>query len=116
MQGSGKKPLLSKYVSVTHHQDRKNELEYCFSREKEIVLEQQKQRVPMSIYDFVKMTIWLCLICFSTYAKVQEACKKMMQENASLKVPHDSVYTQQVKNLLEIALSCTISNMFLHFM
>ena len=31
----------------------------------------QKQSVPMSINEFVEMTIFLCLICFSIYNKMQ---------------------------------------------
>ena len=46
-------------------------LEYCFAREKEIVFAQQKQSVPMSINQCVEMTIFLCLICFSIYDKMQ---------------------------------------------
>ena len=46
-------------------------IEYCFAREKEIVFAQQKQSVPMSINDFVEMTILRGLICFSIYAKMQ---------------------------------------------
>ena len=48
-----------------------DQLEYCFAREKEIVFAQQKQSVPMSINEFVEMTIFLCLICFSIYDKMQ---------------------------------------------
>ena len=39
-------------------------LEYCFAREKEIFFAQQKQNIPISINDFVEMTIFLCLIYF----------------------------------------------------
>ena len=47
-------------------------LEYCFAKEKEIVFALQKQSVPMSINDFVEMTIVLCLIWFfSICAKMQ---------------------------------------------
>ena len=46
-------------------------LEYYFTREKEIVCAQQQQSVPKSINDFVEMTIFLCLICFSIYPKMQ---------------------------------------------
>ena len=46
-------------------------LEYCFAGEKEIVFAQQKQSIPMSINEFVEMTIFLCLICFSIYDKMQ---------------------------------------------
>ena len=31
----------------------------------------QKQSIPMSINEFVEMTIFLCLICFSIYDKMQ---------------------------------------------
>ena len=48
-----------------------DQLEYCFVREKEIVFAQQKQIVPMSINHFVEMTVFLCLICFSIYNKMQ---------------------------------------------
>ena len=37
-------------------------LEYSFAREKEILFAQQKQNIPVSINDFVEMTIILCLI------------------------------------------------------
>ena len=46
-------------------------LEYCFAREKEIVFAQQKQSVPMSINEFVEMTIFLCYYVFSIYDKMQ---------------------------------------------
>ena len=46
-------------------------LEYCFTREKEIVFAQQKQSVLMSINEFVEMTIFQCLRCFSIYDKMQ---------------------------------------------
>ena len=46
-------------------------LEYCFAREKEIVFAVQKQSIPMSINEFVEMTIFLCLIGFSIYDKMQ---------------------------------------------
>ena len=49
----------------------KNKLEYCFAREKKIVFAQQKQSVPMSINQFVEMSVFLCLICFSIYDKMQ---------------------------------------------
>ena len=32
---------------------------------------QQKQSFPISINEFVEMTIFLCLICFSIYDKMQ---------------------------------------------
>ena len=35
----------------------KIELNYCFARKKEIVLAQQIQSIPMSINDFIEMTI-----------------------------------------------------------
>ena len=38
---------------------------------KEIVFVEQKQSVPMSINQFVEMTVFLCLICFSIYDKMQ---------------------------------------------
>ena len=51
------------YVKVTTARS-KVKLEYCFRREKEIVFAQQKQSVPMSINEFVEMTIFLCLMFF----------------------------------------------------
>ena len=41
------------------------------ARGKEIVFAQQKQSVPMSINQFVEMTVFLCLTCFSIYDKMQ---------------------------------------------
>ena len=46
------------------------QIEFCFAREKEIVFAQYNQSVPMSINDFVKLTIFLCSISFSIYAKI----------------------------------------------
>ena len=53
------------------HSNTQIKLEYCFAREKEIVFAQHKQSVPMSINEFVEMTIFLYLICFSIYDKMQ---------------------------------------------
>ena len=52
---------------------KQEKLEYCFAREKEIVFAQQKQSVPMSVPMSinVEMTIFLRLICFSIYDKMQ---------------------------------------------
>ena len=44
---------------------------YVSQEEKEIVFAQQKQSVSMSINEFVEMTVFLCLICFSIYDKMQ---------------------------------------------
>ena len=38
-------------------------LEYCFARE--------KKSIPMCINLFVEMTVFLCLICFFIYDKIQ---------------------------------------------
>ena len=46
--------------AVTTAMHYKYQLEYCFIRE--IVFAVQKQSIPMSINDFVEMTIFLCLI------------------------------------------------------
>ena len=46
-------------------------IEYCSARKKEIVFVQQKQSVPISINQFVEMAVFLCLICFSIYDKMQ---------------------------------------------
>ena len=40
-------------------------------KRKRIVFAQQKQSVPISINEFVEMTIFLCLICFSIYDRMQ---------------------------------------------
>ena len=58
-------------LTPAHKQKWKNKPEYCFAREKENVFAQQKQSVPMSINDCVEMTMFLCLICFSIYTKMQ---------------------------------------------
>ena len=55
----------------TKSENIKNKLEYCFAREKEIVFAVQKQSIPMSINQFVEMTVFLCLISFSIYDKMQ---------------------------------------------
>ena len=62
----------------------------------------------MSINDFAEMTILLCLIYFSIYAKIHPAWKKS-EENAFLRVPDDSVYTQWAKKFLW---NCSISHCF----
>ena len=90
-------------------------------------LAQQKQSVPMNINDFVEMTVFLCLICFSIYAKMQgfvDKCVcfvsvcfmlkfKMATKNARKtifeKSPVDSADTLGLKNFVEITLRCTIS-------
>ena len=63
----------SKYCihSIKYMSKDKRDLDHCFAREKEIVFAQQKQSVPMSINEFVEMTIFMCLICFSIYDKMQ---------------------------------------------
>ena len=65
------KEILGKIQIILWTQKNKKKLEYCFAREKEIVFAQQKQSVPMSINDFVEITIFLYLIGFSIYAKMQ---------------------------------------------
>ena len=103
----------------------KNELEYCFAREKEYLFAQKKQSVPMSLNDFVKNDH---LPVFNMFFPLMPKCKvsqmnvysffcvlcrnSRCQENDFLrKVTVDSVDT------LEIALSRTISEIkvFLHF-
>ena len=91
----------------------------------------------MSINEFVEMTIFLCLICFSIYDKMQGfigesglfiyfLCftqKFKMAAKSGGKtffceiMPVDSVDTLWVKNFVEIALSRSVSeiNMLLHF-
>ena len=56
------------FVFYGHNCKKLIKLEYCFAREKEIVF---CQSVPMSINEFVEMTIFLCLRCFSIYDKMQ---------------------------------------------
>ena len=66
--------IVSKYLLIYYKAVKaitKEILEYCFAREKENVFAWQKQSVPMSINDFVEMTILQCLICFSIYRKMQ---------------------------------------------
>ena len=89
----------------------------------------------MSINDFVEMTLFLYLICFSIYPKIQgfvnecSLCrnstrvskmagkrflvKKIFYENS----PLDFVDTLRIKNFIEIALAHSVSeiNIFLCF-
>ena len=113
-------------------------LEYCFAREKEIVFAHQKQSVPMSINQFIEMTIFLCLICSSISDKMQgflhesglfiylfifafdaeiQDGQKWWENDFWEKSPVDSADTLWIKNFVEIALSCTVSkiNTFLNF-
>ena len=96
----------------------------------------------MSINEFVEMTIFLCLICFSIYdqrqgfidesgllfylfiffflrftAEIQDGRQKWRENNFWEKSPIDSTNTLWVKNFVEIALSHSVSeiNAFLHF-
>ena len=88
-------------------------------------------RGPMSINQFVEMTIFLCLICFSIYDKMQgftDDCglfifylffcvlcrnsnghQKWRENHFWEKSPVDSADNLQVKNFMEITLSCSIS-------
>ena len=117
----------------THFRFKKKrfKLEYCFTREKEIVFAQQKQSIPMSINQFVEMTVFLCLICFSfvdkmqgfldesgLYAKIQNGQQKLWENDFWENLTVDSADTLRVKNFVEIALSRSISeiNTFLHLM
>ena len=70
-------------------------LQYCFAREKKIVFAQQKQSVPMSINEFVEMTIVLCLICFAIYDKMQGFVDESV-----------------LKTFIEIALSHSVSKIY----
>ena len=84
---------------------------------------QQKQSVPMSINEFVEMTIFLCLICFSIYDKMQgfidesglfiflfiyifafyqDGRQKWQENNFCKKSPVDSADTLWVKNLSKL--------------
>ena len=107
----------------------KSKLEYCFAREKEIVIAQQKQSVPVSINQFVEMTVFLCLICFSIYDKMQGFLDEwfvyffiylliFFAFYAEIQNGHQKWQeSPRVKNFVEIALSCSISeiNGFLRF-
>ena len=96
-------------------------LEYCFAREKEIVF------VPLSINQFVERTVFLCLICFSIfdkmqgfldesglliylffwgfYAEIQNGHQKWQENDFWEKLPLDSADNLWVKKFVEIALS-----------
>ena len=69
-------------------------LEYCFAREKEIVFAQQKQSAPMSINQFVE---------------IQNGDQKWRENDFWEKSPVDSADNLRVKNLVENALSRSIS-------
>ena len=91
----------------------------------------------MIINEFVEMTIFLCLICFSIYDKMQGFIyesglfnflfiyfffffafyAEMKKDGDFCKSPVDSADTLWVKSFVKIALSCSVSeiNMFLHF-
>ena len=92
----------------------------------------------MSINQFVEMTVFLCLICFSIYDKMQGfldesglfiffcvSCRNLKWPAKvagklflGKKSPVDSADNLRVKNFMEITLSRSISkiNRFLHFM
>ena len=55
---------------------------------------------------------------FALYAEIQDGCQKWRESDFCEKSPVDSSYTLLVKNFVEIALSCTFSeiNALLHFM
>ena len=97
----------------------------ALQKKKRIVFAQQKQSVPMSIHDFEEMTIFLCLICFPIYAKVQGFLDKhvllclhftqkfkMAAKNGGKtsfgKKCQITVYTLRAKIFAEIALSRTV--------
>ena len=83
----------------------------------------------MSINEFVEMTIFLCLICFSIYdimqgfidesglfifflafyTEIQDGCQKWRENDFCEKSPENSVDTLWVKNFVEIALSDSVS-------
>ena len=88
----------------------------------------------MSINEFVEMTIFLCLICFSIndklqgfidesdlfiflfiyfffvfYVEIQDGHQKWWENDFCEKSPVDSLDTLRVKNFIEIALSCSVS-------
>ena len=85
----------------------------------------------MSINDFVKMNIFLCVICFSIcakiqgfidecvffYAEIQDGRQKWHENDFWENLPGESADTLWVKYFIEIALSHTVSkiNLFLHF-
>ena len=66
----------------------------------------------MSIIDFVEMTIFLYVICFSVYTKIQNTCKNGRQKcpkNDFWQKVADDPTTMGVKNFVEVALSRTIT-------
>ena len=98
----------------------------------------QKQSVPMSINDFVEMTTFLCLICFSIYPKIQsfvdecaifffafyteiqDGCQKWLENDKTTfweKSPVDCQDTLWVETFVKIALSSTVieKNVFFSF-
>ena len=100
------------------------------AREKEIVFAQQKQSVPVNINEFVDMTIFLCLICFSIYdkmqgfidesglfiylfftfyAEIQDGRQKWQENDFCETSPVDSPDTLWVKNFVKITLSRSVS-------
>ena len=94
-------------------------------RRKQIILHSKKQSIPMSINDFAELTIFLCLICFSIYAKIQgfiDECaflgffffvlgemqdgrQKWRENNFWKKPPVDPADTLWVKNFIQNAIS-----------
>ena len=100
---------------------------------------QQKQSIPVSINQFVEITVFLCLICFSIYdkmqgfldesglffiylfilryAEIQNGHQKWRENDFWEKSTVDTADNLWVKSFMEIALSCSISeiNRFLHF-
>ena len=76
---------------MPHHGTKQYQLEYCFTREKQLVFAEQKQSIPMSIHDFAERTILLCLICFPLMQKFKQPAKNW-QENSFLKECQMTVY------------------------
>ena len=110
-----------------------DQLEYYFARKKDVVFAQQKQSVPMSINQFVEMRVFLCLICFSIYDKMQgfldesglfiyfafyAEIQKWQENDFGEKSSVDSADNLWVKIFVEIALSHSVSeiNTFFYFM
>ena len=78
--------------------------------------------IPLEVKIFTEITLFhivskiKCILAF--YAEVQDGHQKWRENNFWKEIPDDFADNLEVKNLVEITLSCTISqiNAFLHFL
>ena len=92
-------PRGSKILPKSLHLTQFSRYNYSIEKKK-LCLHSKKESVPMSINEFVEMTMFLCLICFAIYDKMQGFVDESV-----------------LKNFIEITLSHSVSkiNAFLRF-